>query len=76
MRDRAHREQQWEQRYALRIGPVNLWIDSVVLPDRWMPYIAPIYSVEARVVTVLRDPGKATDWQKKYGTRTICGVGS
>ncbi len=43
------------------VRPINELVDSLREPDRWMPYVAPDHGgVNARVLSVLRDPGKGT----------------
>lgn len=60
MADPAFRSQQWEGRYAPHIAPVNRFVDQ--LREReWAPYVAPIHGgVDARVLSILRDPGPKT----------------
>ncbi len=66
MADPEYREQVWEQRYADHIRPVNEWIDTQNTPRRWMPYVAPIHSAQAHILSVIRDPGPATDWTRQF----------
>lgn len=66
MADAAYREEVWEQRYADHIKPVNEWIDSLNTPRRWMPYVSPIHSAGAHVLSVMRDPGPATGWGEAF----------
>ena len=59
MADLEFRRQQWEQRYAPHVAPINRWIDELRNPyDRgWLPYVAPLHGgTEARVLSILRDP--------------------
>ncbi|MCJ1700796.1 uracil-DNA glycosylase [Rathayibacter festucae] len=63
MADLDFRRQQWEQRYAPHVAPINRWIDELRNPyDRgWLPYVAPLHGgTEARVLSILRDPGPGT----------------
>lgn len=66
------REQQWSERYAPHIAPVNEYVDELRDVGRgWVPYVAPIHGgVEARVLSILRDPGPAT--QDGKGSGFIC----
>ncbi|WP_309105161.1 hypothetical protein [Microbacterium sp.] len=56
------REQQWADRYAPHIAPVNEYVDELREVGRgWAPYVAPLHGgVEARVLSILRDPRPAT----------------
>ena len=67
MADAAYRETVWEERYADHVRPLNEWIDRQNTPRRWMPYVAPIHSTSAHVLSLVRDPGPATDWKAHYG---------
>jgi hypothetical protein len=63
MRDSAFRRSQEEGIRLPHIAPLNALVDD--LRDEggrgWVPYIAPIYGgVEARMLSVLRDPGPMT----------------
>lgn len=70
MADAAFRDSQWDMRYASRIAPINEYIDSIREPN-WLPYVAPIHGgVEARVLTLLRDPGPRT--QDVVGSGFLC----
>ncbi|GGD76895.1 uracil-DNA glycosylase [Microbacterium murale] len=68
----AFRQQQWDDRYAPHIAPVNEYVDELREIGRgWAPYVAPIHGgVEARVLSILRDPGPAT--QDETGSGFIC----
>lgn len=72
MADPTFREQQWADRYAPHIAPVNKYVDELREVGRgWAPYVAPIHGgVEARVLSILRDPGPAT--QDEIGSGFIC----
>ena len=67
MADPAYREQIWENRYADHIRPLNEWVDRQITPKRWMPYVSPIHSTKAHVLSVVRDPGPATHWEGHFG---------
>lgn len=66
------RQQQWDARYAPHIAPVNDYVDQLRKMARgWAPYVAPMHGgVEARVLSILRDPGPAT--QDGVGSGFIC----
>jgi hypothetical protein len=62
------REEQWQHRYDAHIAPINRFVDELGrVPGRdVVPYIAPMYGgVNARLLSVLRDPGPKT--QKANG---------
>lgn len=63
MADRAFRREQEAGRYAPHVQPVNEFVDALREPDGrgWLPHVAPWHGgVEARVLSVLRDPGPMT----------------
>jgi hypothetical protein len=63
MAKRDFRNEQWAHRYDPHIAPINRLVDELRLaPDKgWAPYVAPMYGgVNARLLSVLRDPGPAT----------------
>lgn len=68
----AFRKQQWEDRFAPHIAPVNEYVDELRERGRgWAPYVAPLHGgTEARVLSILRDPGPATRDGK--GSGFIC----
>ncbi|PPI02977.1 hypothetical protein C5C56_00105 [Rathayibacter sp. AY1D1] len=73
MADLSFRRAQWEQRYAPHVAPVNRWVDELRNPygRGWLPYVAPLHGgMEARVLSVLRDPGPAT--QDGIGSGFLC----
>lgn len=72
MADPQFREHQWADRYAPHIAPVNRYVDELRDVGRgWVPYVAPLHGgVEARVLSILRDPGPAT--QDDKGSGFIC----
>jgi len=60
MADDAFRSTQWDQRFAPHVAPINELVDRL-RDHAWAPYVAPIHGgVDARVLTLLRDPGPAT----------------
>lgn len=62
MADRAHRDSQEHEAFAPHIAPVNALVDRLRSVGRgWVPYVAPAHGgVDARVLSILRDPGPAT----------------
>lgn len=72
MADPAFREKQWADRYAPHVAPVNEYVDELRGVGRgWAPYVAPLHGgVEARVLSILRDPGPAT--QDGSGSGFLC----
>ena len=73
MRDDAFRADQWARRFDAHIAPVNRLVDALQEPDGrgWVPYIAPLHGgVDATVLSVLRDPGPAT--QPGNGSGFLC----
>jgi hypothetical protein len=60
MADPAFRTAQEKQLFAPHMAPINTYVDKIRAKE-WAPYVAPIHGgVEARVLTLLRDPGPAT----------------
>lgn len=60
MADESFLTAQWDQRYATHLAPINEFVDRLRV-QAWAPYVAPIHGgVDARVLTLLRDPGPAT----------------
>lgn len=69
MREEAFRAEQEKGLYAPHVRPINEMVDALREQDErgWMPYVAPWHGgAEARVLSVLRDPGP----------KTLDGVGS
>ncbi|TFC28776.1 uracil-DNA glycosylase [Cryobacterium sp. TMT1-3] len=61
MRDENYRADQWQHRYDPHIKPINDYIDEIRTAELWVPYVAPAHGgINARVLSVLRDPGPAT----------------
>ena len=70
MADAAFRAAQWDQRFAPHIAPINEYVDRIRAKE-WAPYVAPLHGgVNARVLTILRDPGPAT--QDAIGSGFLC----
>ncbi|SHN14149.1 uracil-DNA glycosylase [Cryptosporangium aurantiacum] len=73
MRDPRFRRQQERETYAPHVRAVNEFVDELrAEPGRgWVPYIAPWHGgTEARVLSVLSDPGKKT--RRKGGSGFLC----
>lgn len=61
MRAPEFRADQHARLHEPHISPITRLVDSLRTPERWLPYVAPIHGgVRARIVTVLRDPGRGT----------------
>jgi Uracil DNA glycosylase superfamily len=68
MGNEAYWQQQWGDRRAPHVAPINAFIDGLMAsPGRTgVPYVAPVYGgVNARVLFVARDPGPKT--QRDHG---------
>lgn len=78
MADPVFHAQQWDARYAPHVAPINRFVDSLErMPMHARPpYVAPMYGgVHARLLSVLRDPGPATQEvraQGKVGSGFLC----
>lgn len=73
MREEAFRIEQEQGRYAPHVRPVNEMVDALRDQDGrgWMPHVAPWHGgVEARVLSILRDPGPKT--QEGAGSGFLC----
>lgn len=80
-----YRNEQWQHRFDSHIAPINQLIDKLRNSGHGeVPYVAPIYGgVNARLLSVLRDPGPMTQGHKGSGflsmenddatAETICG---
>jgi Uracil DNA glycosylase superfamily len=73
MADSAFRADQWNHRFEPHIAPINHYVDEIRgLGYGWAPYVAPIHGgVDARVLSILRDPGPATQ-DGKAGSGFLC----
>ncbi len=62
MRDPAFRRYQREHLYDPHVAPLNHLVDQLAQWGRgWLPHVAPIHGgTQARLLWVLRDPGRAT----------------
>jgi len=73
MADSKYRDLQWQHRYDAHIAPINMFVDELCGDSErgWAPYVAPIYGgVNARLLSVLRDPGPKT--QVNGGSGFLC----
>lgn len=72
MVDPAFLAEQEASRYAAHMKPINDLVDELRSVGRgWMPQVAPLHGgVEATVLSVLRDPGPAT--QAGTGSGFLC----
>lgn len=72
MADPKFQSQQWSERYAPHIAPVNRYVDELREQGRgWAPYVAPLHGgTDATVLSILRDPGPRT--QDGVGSGFIC----
>lgn len=62
MADPSFRAEQRAERYAPHIEPINRYVDDLREVGRgFVPYVAPMHGgVDARVLSILRDPGPGT----------------
>lgn len=76
MKNAGFRAEQWAGRYDFHVEPINRPVDSLILEatpaDKgWMPYVAPWHGgTNARVLSILRDPGPKT--HKDGGSGMLC----
>ncbi|WP_037622856.1 uracil-DNA glycosylase [Streptomyces aureus] len=73
MREEAFRVEQEQGRYDPHVRPVNEMVDALRDQDGrgWMPHVAPWHGgAEARVLSILRDPGPKT--QEGGGSGFLC----
>ncbi|WP_019064683.1 uracil-DNA glycosylase [Streptomyces prunicolor] len=73
MADEAFRDEQESGRYAPHVRAINEMVDELRDQDGrgWMPYVAPWHGgVDARVLSILRDPGPKT--QDGSGSGFLC----
>ena len=73
MADPAYRAEQEAGVYAPHVRPINELVDQLRDQDGrgWVPYVAPMHGgTRARVLSILRDPGPAT--QADSGSGFLC----
>ena len=64
-----------QDRYASHVAPINRLVDDAFgRPDLgWMPYVAPLHGgIQARVLSVLRDPGPKVRQSADHEHRFLC----
>jgi hypothetical protein len=72
MSDSAFVAEQTALLHEPHIAPITGFIDSLRTPDLWLPYVAPHHAgVHARMLTVLRDPGRATRLEGGSGMLSV-----
>ena len=74
MSEDGFRKEQWHHRNDAHIAPINQFVDELRrIPGRdSVPYIAPMYGgVNARLLSVLRDPGPKTQ-EGNTGSGFLC----
>lgn len=76
MRDIKYRDEQFAHRYDEHIKPINQLVDRLRKcrgdEDESVPYVAPIYGgVNARLLSILRDPGSRTQGKEGSGFLSI-----
>ena len=74
MKEIGFRMEQWDHRYDAHIAPINQLVDELrrIPGCDSVPYVAPMYGgVNARLLSVLRDPGPMTQ-ETKGGSGFLC----
>lgn len=74
MRDVRYREQQWRDRFAPHVAPINELVDELGTRDEagHPPYVAPMYKgVRARALAILRDPGPKAGGENGSGFLSV-----
>ena len=57
------RREQWDQRFAPHVAPINQLVDALIVerPGSWMPYVAPYHGgTQAEILLLYQDPGPMT----------------
>jgi hypothetical protein len=71
MREVEFRKEQEQHCHDEHIAPMNRYVDELLKSGSGVPYIAPMYGgVNARLLSVLRDPGPKT--QDSKGSGFLC----
>ncbi|CAJ1495012.1 uracil-DNA glycosylase [[Mycobacterium] kokjensenii] len=73
MRDANFKASQIAHQSDPHIAPINAFVDQLVDPDGrgWLPKVAPLHGgVDAKILSVLSDPGKAT--REGSGSGFLC----
>lgn len=73
-RDKAYRDDLYRRRYDRSVRPINEYVDKLRSERRVsIPYVAPTYGgVDARLLTLMQDPGPKTDLANADGSGMIC----
>lgn len=73
-RDKAYRDDLFRRRYDPSVRPINKYVDKLRSEHRVStPYVAPTYGgVDARLLTLMQDPGPKTDRNNADGSGMIC----
>lgn len=71
MKDRKFREDQVARLHEPHMAPITKYVHELRASTGWVPYVAPLHGgVEARILSILRDPGPAT--QDDTGSGMLC----
>ncbi len=73
MSDAEFQSRQYQHRYDAHVKPINELVDRLRDPHGrgWVPYVAPVHGgVDAWILSILRDPGPAT--QEGVGSGFLC----
>ncbi|MDC3729266.1 GreA/GreB family elongation factor [Rhodococcus sp. Rp3] len=73
-RDNAYRNDLYRRRYDPSVRPINEYVDKLRAERRVsIPYVAPTYGgVDARLLTLMQDPGPKTGLTNIDGSGMIC----
>lgn len=71
MQSTVFRDEQHARLHEPHIAPITAYVERLRTPELWLPYVAPLHGgVNARMLTVLRDPGPAT--RDEGGSGMLC----
>lgn len=73
-RDKVYRDDLYKRRYSANVRALNEYVDNLRLQRRAVvPYVAPTYGgVDARLLTLMQDPGPKTDLSNTDGSGMLC----
>jgi Uracil DNA glycosylase superfamily. len=72
MSDKDFLADQCSRLHEAHIAPITGFVDSLRTPKMWLPYVAPMHGgVNARMLTILRDPGKGTLYETGSGMLSV-----
>lgn len=73
-RDETYRNDLYRRRYDPSVRPINEYVDELRTARHVsIPYVAPTYGgVNARLLTLMQDPGPKTDLANRDGSGMIC----